>query len=343
MSREDTRRMPADEIAEFLRYIERERRLSPHTVDAYRRDLANFSAFMDEHAGGWTLAGVDRLDIRSWLRALRDAGRSSGTIRRRLSALRSLYRFLHRTERIAGNPARGVRTPRRDRQLPAWLTQAQTAKMFEAVSAESDRGSDPGTRSERDGVGGGSSGGPNVQRAARNLAMVELFYSSGLRLAELHRLNCSDVDLDAGLVRVTGKGSKQRIVPIGSEAARAISDYFDISAPGLDTTDTSEPPPAIPAAADEVPLFRTTTGRRLSRRQIQRIVGRLLDAVSGAEGLSAHALRHSFATHLLDEGADLIVVRELLGHASLSTTRVYTHTSRERLLSTYRKAHPRAD
>jgi integrase/recombinase XerC len=173
--------------------------------------------------------------------------------------------------------------------------------------------------------------------------MVELFYSSGLRLAELHRLNCSDVDLDAGLVRVTGKGSKQRIVPIGSEAARAISDYFDISAPGLDTTDTSEPPPAIPAAADEVPLFRTTTGRRLSRRQIQRIVGRLLDAVSGAEGLSAHALRHSFATHLLDEGADLIVVRELLGHASLSTTRVYTHTSRERLLSTYRKAHPRAD
>jgi len=314
-------------IEEYLGYIERERRLSPHTVDAYRRDLASFVAFMDEQRGGeWRPTDVDRLDIRAWLRSLRDAGRSGSTIRRRLAAVRSLYRFLYRTERAPENPARAVRTPRTDQRLPAWLTQAQTSRMFEDIAPGDEDGSAAGR-----------------ERALRNRAIVELLYSSGLRLSELHALNRADVDLRAQLVRVTGKGSKQRIVPIGSEAARAVGEYLALVDEGRGPTAASERAAEEPARRGVDPVFRTTAGRRLSRRQIQRVVGRVLESVAGAGGLSTHALRHSFATHLLDEGADLIAVRELLGHASLSTTRVYTHTSKERLLEAYRKAHPRAD
>jgi integrase/recombinase XerC len=217
-------------------------------------------------------------------------------------------------------------TPRTEQRLPAWLTQAQTSQLFAGL--ETDAASE--SRTDR-------------ERAARNRAIVELLYSSGLRLGELHALNRADMDLDAGLVRVTGKGSKQRIVPIGSEAARAVGAYpalVDDDSDGVAGTDRTADPPAR-GGVD--PVFRTTAGRRLSRRQIQRIVGRVLESVGGTGGLSTHALRHSFATHLLDEGADLIAVRELLGHASLSTTRVYTHTSKERLLDAYRKAHPRAE
>ena len=327
MSGPDSDASAVDAIEDFLAYIDRERRLSSHTVDAYRRDLASFSAFMDEHKGsGWQPTEVERLDIRAWLRSLKDAGRAGSTIRRRLAAVRSLYRFLYRTERAPANPARAVRTPRTDQRLPAWLTQAQTTRLFAGIEAD---------------VGGSSMA--DRERAARNRAIIELLYSSGLRLGELHALNRADVDLHAGLVRVTGKGSKQRIVPIGSEAARAVAEYLALADGGPGTragTDRTADPPAGRAGD---PVFRTTAGRRLSRRQIQRIVGRVLESVGGTGGLSTHALRHSFATHLLDEGADLIAVRELLGHASLSTTRVYTHTSKERLLDAYRKAHPRAD
>jgi len=317
----------AHAIEEFLAYIDRERRLSSHTVDAYRRDLASFMAFLDEHRGGdWRPTEVERLDIRAWLRSLKDAGRSGSTIRRRLAAVRSLYRFLYRTERAPANPARAVRAPRTDQPLPAWLTQAQTTRMFAEFETDAEGSSTAGR-----------------ERAARNRAIVELLYSSGLRLGELHALNRADIDLGAGLVRVTGKGSKQRIVPIGSEAARAVGEYLALVDRGPGTTSAGDRAADEPARQGVEPVFRSTAGRRLSRRQIQRVVGRVLESVGGTGGLSTHALRHSFATHLLDEGADLIAVRELLGHASLSTTRVYTHTSKERLLDAYRKAHPRAD
>jgi integrase/recombinase XerC len=320
-------------IESFLLYIERERRLSPNTVDAYRRDLASFAAFMDRHVGAWTPDDVDRLDIRAWMRCLSHDGRSDGTIRRRLSALRALYRYLHRTERTTRNPARAVRTPKRSRSLPEWLTRGQISKMFDELEGETLRGADrTGSDAKTQSAGPGAGRSGDVERAARDRAMVELFYSSGLRLSELHGLDRPDVDFDAGLVRVTGKGAKERIVPLGSKAARALEAYLDLSGDRVNS-----------GADGRLPLFTTTTGRRLSRRQIQRVVGRILATVSGAGSLSTHGLRHSFATHLLDEGADLIAVKELLGHASLSTTRVYTHTSRERLLEAYRKAHPRAD
>ncbi len=313
-------------VADFLRYAADERRLSPHTVDAYRRDLDSFVGFLDRHLGGdWTWDEVERLDIRSWLGALRTEGRADSTLQRRLSAVRSLFRFLYRTDRTQTNPARGVRTPRRGTQLPPYLTRAEAERLFEHLDEST------GPAEERDDAG--------RLRRVRNRAIVELFYSSGLRLSELHGLNRADVDLRECRVRARGKGSKQRIVPIGSKAVEAISDYADLCEgrrpPGPSGSESKVP------AGD--PLFTSTTGRRLSRRQIQRVVHATLEGIAGEQGLSPHALRHSFATHLLDEGADLIAVRDLLGHASLSTTRVYTHTSKERLLEAYRKAHPRAD
>lgn len=320
-------------IGGFLAYVERERRLSPHTVDAYRRDLASFKEFMDREVGEWTPDEVDRLHIRGWMRSLSQSGRSDSTIRRRLSALRALYRYLYRMEYTASNPARAVRTPKRSSSLPEWLTRAQTSKMFDEIEEETRRLADGVSADESSPMEDSGSGRPaEYQRATRDLAMVELFYSSGLRLSELHGLDRADVDFEGGLVRVTGKGARQRIVPLGSPAARALKAYLSIS-----------PSPPEEGVDGRHPLFTTTTGRRLSRRQIQRVVGRILATVSGAGSLSTHGLRHSFATHLLDEGADLIAVKELLGHASLSTTRVYTHTSRERLLEAYRNAHPRAE
>ncbi len=313
-------------IAEFLRYAEDERRLSPHTVDAYRRDLASFAGFLDQHRGGnWTWEEVDRLDIRSWLGALRASGRADSTLRRRLSAVRALFRYLYRTDRTTTNPARGVRTPRSGRHLPSHLTRAQADSLFERLdelSAPPQADDDAGR-----------------VRLARNRAIIELFYSSGLRLSELHTLDREAVDLREHRLRARGKGSKERIVPIGSNAVDAISSYLSMSR----RAPPSGPSESRPERFAGDPLFTTTTGRRLSRRQIQRVVQGILEGVAGAEGLSPHSLRHSFATHLLDEGADLMAVRELLGHASLSTTRVYTHTSKERLLEAYRKAHPRAD
>ncbi len=320
-------------IAGFLIYVERERRLSPHTVDAYRRDLASFAAFMDREVGQWKPDGVDRLHIRGWMRSLSQAGRSDNTIRRRLAAVRALYRYLYRTEMTASNPARTVRTPKRARSLPEWLTRAQTSRMFDEIEEET-RQRVSGTHADEVSpeAEGASGRRADAERATRDRAMVELFYSSGLRLSELHGLDRSDVDFEGGLVRVTGKGARQRIVPLGSPAAQALKAYLSVSASPTGCEDDGRRP-----------LFTTTTGRRLSRRQIQRVVGRILASVSGAGSLSTHGLRHSFATHLLDEGADLMAVKELLGHASLSTTRVYTHTSRERLLEAYRKAHPRAE
>lgn len=310
-------------VAGFLRYAEDEKRLSPHTVDAYRRDLESFVEFLDQHRGdGWSWDEVDRLDLRSWLGALRSSGRADSTLRRRLSTVRALFSFLYRTDRSAANPARGVRTPRSVSKLPPYLTRAQADSLFERLEELSAMPHDLDR--------------PARTRRARNRAIVELFYSSGLRLSELHALDLDAVDRPERTLRVRGKGSKERIVPVGSNALEAIASYLELS-------DRARPAGRPGIRSEGGPLFVTAAGHRLSRRQIQRVVQGMLEGVPGAEGLSPHALRHSFATHLLDEGADLMAVRELLGHASLSTTRVYTHTSKERLLEAYRKAHPRAD
>ena len=298
----------ADAVADFLRYASAERRLSRHTIDAYRRDVEGFEAFQNRHSDtpDWEWADVDRASIRAWMGSLRAAGRKRTTISRRLSSVRSLYRFLHRTDQVASNPARLIRSPRSGRELPGFLTQPQADDLFAMLDAYCDD-TDP--------------------LVARNRAIVELLYSSGLRLAEAQQLSVRDLDATQGVVRVLGKGDKERLVPVGGAAIEAVRRYLAL-------TDERSPPD---------PLFLSRNGGRLSRRQMQRAVGALLESVARGEGLSVHALRHTFATHMLDAGADLLAVKELLGHASLSTTRLYTHTSREMLARTYRKAHPRAD
>ena len=300
-------------VEDFVRWLTDERRLSPHTIEAYRRDLGQFETFAHDWQGErtWSWSDVDRLGIRAWLGELSELGRADSTIARKLSALRVFFAFLQRTGRRDESPARLVRARSGGRRLPAFLTRRQVDALFEPAGGS---------------AGGAGSEGGAVE--ARDRALLEVLYSSGLRLAELHGLDVADLDAGRGLVRVLGKGRKERIVPVGSAAVRAVKRYLVLTGRG---------------AAGDGPLFLSERGHRLSRRQIQRVVGKRLARAADGEAMSPHALRHSFATHLLDGGADLMAVKELLGHASLSTTRIYTHTSKERLVEQYRMAHPRAE
>jgi integrase/recombinase XerC len=298
-------------LAEYLRYLEEGRQLSGHTVAAYRRDLVQFKDWLGTQRTDWDWSDVDRLDLRSYLGYLSRLGLARRSIGRKLSAVRSFFRWLHREGVVEANPARTVRSPRTERRLPGWLTRSDMDRMF--VLAEN--------RAAEGGFGG-----------ARDLAILETFYATGMRVSELQGLNLRDIDLVGDQVRVRGKGRKERILPIGAAAARALRRYEPRRLEALRRSDRP----------DRDAVFVSDHGRRLSTRRIQDIVRGFLDAVADAGDLSTHSLRHSFATHLLDAGADLIAVKELLGHESLSTTRIYTHTSKERLKQVYRNAHPRA-
>jgi len=291
------------EIAEFVEFLAKERNDSPHTVKAYERDVRAFAAFCQDYYGGpWTWPGVDRLAIRGFLAAEQRRGVGKRSVARALSALRTFYRFLNATRGIEVNPARAARTPKIDRRLPAYLDRQETDTLFK--NAE-----------ERARAGGFTE--------ARDLAMLEMFYSTGMRLSELAGLNDADVDLVSDQVKLRGKGKKERIVPVGSRATGALRRYLATRGEGR-------------------ALFVSRRGKRLSPRGIQLAMKRLFKTLESGTNLHVHALRHSFATHLLDAGADLRSVQELLGHASLGTTQVYTHTSVERLKKVYHQAHPRA-
>lgn len=300
---------PSRLLEEFLLHLAKERDQSPHTVRAYRRDLEQFIAFCDRYYGGsWSLESVDRLGVRGFLGEFERRGLRRRSAARALSALRSFYRYLHAEHGIGGGAVRAARAPRIEKRLPSHLRRAETERLFEhaETAAASD---DP--------------------LALRDLAMLELFYSSGLRLSELQGLDLGALDLLSDQVKVRGKGRKERIVPMGSRAVAALRRY-------LLARDALVRRPR----ADRAAVFVARNGRRLSAVSIQRRMHRLFDAVA-ADGQRVHSLRHTFATHLMDAGADLRAVQELLGHASLSTTQIYTHTSVERLKEVYRKAHPR--
>lgn len=303
--------MSRDEVLDYLRHLEDERQLSQHTADAYRRDLRDLNGFLNGYYGSsqWSWAEVDRLAVRAFLSHLTMAELKKRTIARKLSAVRSFFRFLQREGIVAANPARHVRAPRGGRALPGYLTQREMSRLFELAAQKA---AEPGWRGLRD------------------QALMELLYSAGLRLSEVHSLTLAHLDFDGGRVKVHGKGRKERIVPIGGHAVNALRAYGRERAQQF----------GAPACTD--PLFTSDRGGRLSRRQIQRIATRYIALVAEESGLSTHSVRHSFATHLLDEGADLMAIKELLGHASLSTTQMYAHTSRERLRQVYRVAHPRS-
>ncbi len=310
----------APEIAAFVDFLAKERNDSPHTVKAYARDVADFAAFCERFYGGpWAWAGVDRLAIRGYLAALAQRGLARRSAARALSALRTFYWFLNVAYGIEVNPAKAARTPKLERTLPTHLDRAEIDLLF----AEAERRAEAGGFTE-----------------ARDLAMLELFYSTGVRLAELAGLNEADLDLVSDQVKVRGKGKKERIVPLGGHAGRALRAYFrhrdallagDAGGCGGGAGST-----------ERRAVFLNRRGRRLTPRGVQLAMKRLLSGLTRGNDLHVHSLRHTFATHLLDAGADLRAVQELLGHASLATTQVYTHTSVERLKQVYHRAHPRA-
>jgi integrase/recombinase XerC len=301
----------ARDVQEFLRHLADERQLSPNTVKAYARDLEQLEAFMSEYLGRdawrWSDEDVDRLALRGFLGWCGRAGLSKRSAARKLAAARTFFRFLHAEERLPANPSRAVRGPKLEKRLPGHLSRAD----IEEVLAAAERGASE-----------------NTLAGTRTLVILELLYGSGLRLAELHGLDVGGVDERSKTVRVLGKGRKERIVPATDAAVAAIRRYALRRAEITDRT--------------AGPLLVNPKGSRLSRRSIQSAVRACFEAAAGARGLSAHALRHTFATHLLEAGADLLAVKELLGHVSLSTTQIYTHTTKDRLLRVYRQAHPRS-
>lgn len=302
------------DVAAFLTHLAKERDVSPNTLRAYAHDLDDFLAFLRSQYDGQSFdwSQVDRLTLRGFLGHLTRKGLSKRSVARTLSAVRTFFRYLHREEVVEANPARSVGSPKLDRHLPAYLDRGQVGRLFEAAETRAREGR---------------------FTDVRNLAILELFYSTGMRLSELRGISRGDLDLVAQQVKVRGKGRKERIIPVGDHAQLALRNY---------EAKRDELVRQTRARADRSAFFLSTRGTRMTARAIQLVVTKLLDLVEPDAGLSTHSLRHSFATHLLDAGADLRAVQELLGHASISTTQIYTHTSVERLRQVHRKAHPRA-
>ena len=298
-------------LEEFLAHLEKERDQSPHTLKAYRRDLEAFAGFADRfYKGGWRWAQVDRLGVRGFLGELDRRGLAKRSSARALSALRSFYRYLQVHHGIANAVVRAARTPKVEKRLPSHFRRDEMEALFSHAETLAESGD---------------------VTALRDLAMLELFYSSGLRLSELGGLELKNLDLLTDQVKVKGKGRKERIVPIGGKAIQALRRYLH-----------AREAVARRPGADRLAVFLNRNGRQLGVGTIQKRMHRLFDAAAGG-GRRVHSLRHSFATHLMDAGADLRAVQELLGHASLATTQIYTHTSVERLKQVYRQAHPRGN
>jgi integrase/recombinase XerC len=296
----------------FEAYLAEERRFSRATVRAYRADLDRFVAFWErefahEEAGRTPLSRVDTLAVRSHLASLHRARLSMRSISRHLSTLRSFFRWACREGHLAASPAKGLPAPRFGRTLPRAMTLADTEALLDAP----EEGSFP----------------------ERDRALFELLYAAGLRVAEAAGLDLEDVDLSSRLARVWGKGGKERIIPFGEAAEEAIREY-------LPARSARRGPPGD--AGEDEPLFVNARGGRLTTRSMARLLKSRLRAAGLPAAISPHALRHTFATHLLSAGADLRAIQELLGHASLSTTQKYTHLDAARLLDVYRRAHPKA-
>lgn len=291
-------------IESFLAYALTERGLSPRSVEAYERDLREFAAFARSR-GARSPADVSRAAITIYLVTLRRRGKAPATVKRRAAALRAFYRFLLHEDLVTADPTLDLASPRLLHRLPRVLTVEEVARLLAMPDASAARG-------------------------RRDRAMLELMYASGLRVSETVALDLSDIDLVHELVRCLGKGNKERIVPVGTQAVRALRDYLGQGRPRL-----------IRGRRPTQALFVNRWGRRLTRQGCWKLVRTYARAAGITKPLTPHVLRHSFATHLLERGADLRAVQEMLGHASISTTQVYTHVTRERLREVYRQAHPR--
>lgn len=294
-------------LADYLRHLALEKNSSAHTVKSYREDLAQAVEFFRTHLGGQDVAPtrITTRTVRAYLAWLHEQGYAKTTIARRLAAVRSWLRFLCRRGVLTTNPADGLRGPRQERKLPRFLGEDDLDKLLSTPPDDTPLG-------------------------ARDRAILETLYTAGLRVSELTGLNVEDLDLDGGLATVRGKGKRERLAPLGRPALAALKRWLALR----DSV-------AAPARA-QAAVFLNKNGSRLTSRS----VGRLLEKYLALAGLDAkaspHTLRHSFATHLLDRGADVRSVQELLGHRSLGTTQIYTHVTTNRLRESYEKAHPRA-
>ncbi len=291
-----------DLVDTFLGTLREQKGYSRHTVRSYRADLIHFLTFL-----GARQEDVDAREIRAYLGSLFDRYKRT-TIARKLSAIRSFFSFLERKGILESNPAKEISSPKLDRYIPGYLTVDEVFRLLERPQEEKPFGS-------------------------RDLAILELLYSCGIRVSEMAGLNISSMDAEARLLKVTGKGNKERIVPVGRQALRAIQRYLDA---------TKHFRKKEGEDLESAPLFLNQRGGRLTSRSIRRIVKQYALECGLSPEISPHSMRHSFATHMLDGGADLRSVQELLGHESLSTTQKYTHVTLDRLMEVYDKAHPRS-
>jgi integrase/recombinase XerC len=302
-------------IHSFLEHLQGERQLSPQTLRAYEHDLVTFHEFLSRDFLGKDPEAVrpqdaDALAVRSFLAALTRQGLGKRSQGRALSAVRSLFRFACLEGVLAANPAQGVKTPKVPKTLPRHLRPGEVEDLIEAPAGDA-----PLERRDR--------------------AILELLYAAGLRVSELVGLDWPDVDLPARVLRVMGKGRKERMVPFGRPAGDALRRWLEV------WEGVRDPVKGDPVKEGE-PVFLNHVGGRLTDRSVRRVIDRWVDTAAVARGVHPHTLRHTFATHLLENGADLRAIQELLGHSSLSTTQKYTHLEVDRLLSVYRDAHPRA-
>lgn len=291
----------------FERYLQIERNASQLTVKSYAEDFDSLLEFFSAHLGKVPEPReVTVADLRAYVAYLHECQYAKTTIARRLACLRSFFRYCSREGLCEQNPAKALRTPRTGRKLPHFLTTEQVARLLEAPPA-------------------------NQQDGLRDRAMLESMYSAGLRVSELVGLNVNDWDRDSNIFRILGKGKKERITPVGSYAAKALDHWLSVRKPA-----------AKGKASDQAAMFLNRFGRRLTDRSVRRMIDKYLLQTGLDRITSPHTLRHSFATHLLDGGADLRSVQELLGHQSLTTTQIYTHVSTRRLKETYEQSHPHA-
>lgn len=292
-------------IKTFLEYCEIEKSYSRHTIDSYRLALAQFYDYLtDEDVEQPEIEEIYAHDISPFLGWLHDKGHNKATLRLKISAIKSFFKYCYRMEYIESNPAALVRTPKNDRKLPSFLLKTETENLFISFSEE----------------------GPI---ALRNMALLELLYGSGLRVSEALQLDVPDIASGQNQIKIKGKGNKERIVPLGKATQKAINTYLKSRGELLRNHNESA-------------LFVSKRGKRLNSVGAYRVVNKALQSVTETSKKSPHVLRHTFATHLLDNGADITAVSNMLGHSSLSSTQIYTHVSVERLKEVYKKAHPKA-
>lgn len=299
-------------IDKYLKYLAVEKNSSPHTIISYQNDLSSFLVFCGEQdkvdPGKVAINSITRLTIRLWLGELSEKGLAKSSIARKVAALRSFFKYCFKRGHIEKNPAHLLVVPKKDSPLPKTVNSSDIERMMDSINIETPSGK-------------------------QDKAILELFYGTGIRLSELINLNLAQVDFRNNQINVTGKGNKQRIIPLGKKAMYALKEHLETKEKLFGSETDSDATKG---------LFHAAHGQRMYARNAQRIVEKYLTKTSEVTQKSPHVLRHSFATHMLDNGADIRIIKEFLGHANLAATQIYTHTSVERLKNVYENAHPRA-